>query len=80
MSRSRIVIAMAGVLAAGSLCVGGCGGPPGAGTVNMTAIKAVASQRGLPETKGRAARAGSDKSPGPARPTTPARPNPQGRR
>ena len=32
-----------------SLLVVGCGGPDGAGALNMTAVKAVAASRGLPD-------------------------------
>jgi hypothetical protein len=31
------------------LLVAGCGGPDGAGTLNMSAVKAVAASRGLPD-------------------------------
>jgi hypothetical protein len=76
MSRIKVVIAMA----AGSLFACGCGGPPGAGTVNMSAIKAASAQRGLPEAKARAARSGPDKPLGPARSAAPAGPVSKGRR
>ena len=71
----------AGVLAAGALFVCGCGQPPDAGTVNMTAIKAEASRRGIPEAKGPGvARAGGDKSSGRARKPAPTTPLPRGGR
>jgi hypothetical protein len=65
----------AAVLAAGMLFACGCGGPPGAGTVNMTAIKAAAAQRGIPEAKapGEAATKGGRK-------LTPGKALPRGRR
>ena len=34
---------------AAALLVAGCGGPEGAGTVNMSAVKEVAALRGLPD-------------------------------
>jgi hypothetical protein len=37
-----------------ALFIAGCGGPEGAGTVNMTAAKEIAAQRGLPDGSKRA--------------------------
>ena len=72
---------MAGLLAAGSLIACGCGGPPGAGTVNMTAIKAAAAQRGIPEAKAPgAATSPAGKPLGPARSREPVKPIPKGGR
>jgi hypothetical protein len=77
MPRSKIVIAMIGAVAAGPLC--GCGGPPGAGTVDMAAIKAAAARRGIPEAKTTvAAGSAAGERPDRARPTTPAQPIPKG--
>jgi hypothetical protein len=82
MSRIRASIVTAGMLAAGALFVGGCGGPPGAGTVNMSAIKAAAAQRGIPEAKKApdVAKSGVNPSPGRARKSAPTRPLPKGGR
>ena len=79
MSRSKIAIAMIGALAAGPLWAGGCGGPPGAGTVDMAAIKAAAARRGIPDARAPVA-AGSEagKRPDRARSTTPAQRIPKG--
>jgi hypothetical protein len=44
-----------------ALLVAGCGGPDGAGTLNMSAVKKVAASRGLPD--------GSKGLPAPVNPT-----------
>jgi hypothetical protein len=54
----------------------GCGGPEGAGTVNMTAAKEIAAQRGIADGGKRAPVAG--KASDPRRGRTPVKPQRQG--
>jgi hypothetical protein len=64
---------------AGLVC--GCGGPPGAGTVNMTAIKQAAEQRGIPESKTpTVSKTGVNQPGGRTRGTVPTKPIPKGGR
>jgi hypothetical protein len=45
----RLCGCAAAMVVAVSLLIAGCGGPDGAGTLNMSAVKAVAASRGLPD-------------------------------
>ena len=53
----------AAIVLSAALLVAGCGGPDGAGTLNMSAVKKVAASRGLPDgSKGQPAQVNPTKA------------------
>jgi hypothetical protein len=51
MSDNKAGTSVVGIVALAALLVAGCGSPPGAGTINMAAIKEAATKRAIPEAK-----------------------------